>query len=104
MFDSEKFAQSDTVLQAIELEDRENVIDMTEFAKSTRTVDMDPERFSCILSQYSKKQRALKRNYLHVLPYYIEEKNKKNSYLQQQQSTHPKTQDTSKSKKTQKSI
>ena len=55
MFNSDKFAQSEAVLQAIELEDRENVIDMTEMAKTTRTVNMDPERFSCILSEYSRK-------------------------------------------------
>ena len=98
MFDREKFAKSDTVQQAIELEDRENVIDMSEMAKSTKTTDMDPERFSCILSEYSKKQRAIKRNYLHVLPYYIEEKNKKNKFLEEAQ--QPKILlDTSKSKK-----
>lgn len=55
MFDQKLFSQSDAVLQAIENEDRENVIDMNEMAKSTKTVDMDPERFTCILSQYSKK-------------------------------------------------
>lgn len=55
MFNSDKFAQSEAVLQAIELEDRENVIDMTEMAKTTRTVNMDSDRFNCILSEYSRK-------------------------------------------------
>jgi len=55
MFNSEMFKNSDAVLQAIESEDRENVIDMNEMAKSTRTLDMDPDRFNCILSEFSKK-------------------------------------------------
>lgn len=65
------------MLQAIELEDRENVIDMNEMAKSTRTTDMDPERFTCILSNYSKKQKALKRNYLKALQLNVENSNQK---------------------------
>lgn len=71
------FKNSDAVLQAIESEDRENVIDMNEMAKSTRTLDMDPDRFNCILSEFSKKQKAIKRNYLQALPFYIDEKNEK---------------------------
>ena len=55
MFDSKLFANSEAVMQAIENEDRENVIDMTEMAKSSKTTDMDNDRFSCILSEYSKK-------------------------------------------------
>ena len=77
MFDSEKFAQSDAVLQAIELEDHENIINTNEMAKSTRTTDMDPERFTCILSNFSREQKKVKRNYLKTLPFYIEDKNQK---------------------------
>jgi hypothetical protein len=43
------------VKQAIDLENSENVIDLTEFAKTTATINMDPERFTCILSKYSEK-------------------------------------------------
>ena len=64
-------------MQAIELEDRENVIDMNEMAKSTNTTNMDPERFTCILSNYSREQKSIKRNYLKALPAYNEDKNQK---------------------------
>ena len=51
-------------------------------AKSTRTVDMDPERFNCILSEFSKKQKAIKRNYLQSLPFYIDDKKAKQESMQ----------------------
>ena len=47
---------------------------MNEMAKSTKTLDMDPERFTCILSEYSKKQKSIKRNYLKALPFYTADK------------------------------
>jgi hypothetical protein len=61
------------VKQAIDLENSENVIDFTEFAKTTATINMDPERYTCILSKYSEKQPIVERNYLKVLPYYQNE-------------------------------
>jgi len=39
----------------------EFVTDMEEFAKSAKTVDMNPDRFKCILSSTSVKQKTLKR-------------------------------------------
>ena len=55
MFHSEKFAKSSAVFKAIESQDRDNIIDLNEMAKTTQTIDMDSERFTGILSQYSKK-------------------------------------------------
>ena len=49
---------------------------MTEMAKTTRTVNMDSDRFTCILSEYSRKQHRWKRQYLECLPYYINEREK----------------------------
>ena len=44
------------VLEAIDQEDEEKVTDFKEAAKSTRTVNMDPKRFECVLGQTSLKQ------------------------------------------------
>lgn len=89
MFHPEKFGKSAAVLQAIALEDRENVYDLNDMAKTTRTVDMDSERFACILSEYSKKQHSQKRLYLQTLPYYIEEKNQRIDKIRGQGSQSP---------------
>jgi hypothetical protein len=47
-----------SVMQAIEMEDQEKVTDLKEFAKSSKTVTMDPSRFFCVLGQYAGKQAA----------------------------------------------
>ena len=53
IFDKDKFSNSFSVLQAIDQDDAENVMDFTEFGKNTITVDRDPDRFKCQLSEYS---------------------------------------------------
>lgn len=53
IFDAEKFAKSNSVKQAIEYEEADAVLDLSEFAKNSVTVDDNPDRFKCILSKNS---------------------------------------------------
>lgn len=49
-------------------------MDFTEFGKNTITIDMDPDRFKCQLSEYSLQQPQATREYMNVLPEYIADK------------------------------
>lgn len=42
--------------------------------KTSETINMDPERFRCILSHTSMKQSTQKRLYLQTLPFYINDR------------------------------
>ena len=74
IFDKAKFNNSKLVKQALENEQANDVMDLNEFAKKTVTADPNPDKFKCCLSQYSQKQKVVKRQYLHALPYYINER------------------------------
>ena len=45
----------DNINEAIELENAEKVTDLKEFAKTTRTSNMNPDKFVCILSKTALK-------------------------------------------------
>lgn len=59
-------------------------MDLNEYSKNTRTTDMNPDRFKCILSEFALKQKMVKRQYLHALPYYIEEREARMAELKKQ--------------------
>ena len=46
---------TDDVQEAIDQEDEEKIQDFREFAKTTRTHNMDARRFECVLSKTSLK-------------------------------------------------
>lgn len=72
IFDKEKFANSKSVKQAIEEEEAEYVMDLSEFAKNAKTTeDITVDRFKCILSKNASKIKQCKRRYLQALPFYI---------------------------------
>ena len=48
--------EQDSVIEAIEIEDQEKITDLKEFAKTSKTVVMDPGRFQCLLGPNSGKQ------------------------------------------------
>jgi hypothetical protein len=48
--------EQDSVIEAIEIEDQEKITDLKEFAKTSKTVVMDPSRFQCLLGPNSGKQ------------------------------------------------
>ena len=54
--------------------DDEYVTDMAEFAKSSKTLDMNPDRFKCILNPTALPQKHVKREYLDRLPAYMAHK------------------------------
>lgn len=70
----EKGSIAADVQEAVDQEDEEKVTDFKEAAKTTRTQNMDPKRFECVLGKTSLKQPSHKRLYLQALPYYIEER------------------------------
>ena len=74
---SEESAMAADVKEAIEQEDEDKVTDLKVDAKTTRTVNMDPKRFECVLGKTSLKQPNQKRLYLQALPYYIEERDER---------------------------
>lgn len=74
IFDKDKFANSYSVHQAIDADDAENVMDFSELGKNTVTIDMEPDRFKCQLSEYSLAQPQATREYMNVLPEYIADK------------------------------
>ena len=45
------------VLDAINLEDEEKITDFKEHAKSSKTREMDPRRFECVLGKTSLEQK-----------------------------------------------
>ena len=55
----------------------ECVTDLSDIAKVARTVNMDPDRFNCILGGASLKSKPAPREYLDGLPYYIQERSRK---------------------------
>lgn len=56
IFDKEKFANSKSVKQAIEAEETDFVMDLSEFAKNAKTTDeITVDRFKCILSKNAVK-------------------------------------------------
>ena len=73
------------------MEDSEKVTDLKEFAKSSKTVIMDPSRFLCVLGEYSGKQATQKRLYLQSLPFYIEEREEKHREMQESANQDEKT-------------
>ena len=52
--------------------DEENEADLSLLAKSSKTIDMNPKRFECILGKFACLQENIKRQYLKTLPYYAE--------------------------------
>ena len=85
IFDKQKFANSRSVQQAIENEDSEFVMDLNEFSKNTQTsIELTPDRFKCVLSNYALKQKMVKRQYLQALPFYIAERESKMAELEKQ--------------------
>lgn len=59
------------------LADEDKILDLKDGCKTAKTHNMDPERFTCKLSAMAGKQHAQKRLYLQALPYYIEERERK---------------------------
>lgn len=65
------FMHEDSFSGTDEDEEESGVANLAEFAKSSATVDMNPERFSCILPQTADKQKPLKKEYAQRMPYYL---------------------------------
>ena len=51
--------------------------DLGDIGKIAKTVNMDPDRFNCILGGASLKSKPAPREYLDGLPYYIQERSRK---------------------------
>ena len=64
------------------MENSDYVLDLNQFTKNSVTVDPNPEKFTCCLSKYALKQKACKRQYLHALPYYINEREERIKEMQ----------------------
>lgn len=81
------------VLEAINIEDEDKVTDFRELAKTSKTINMDPRRFECVLGDTSLKQPNQKRLYLQALPYYIEEREERIRAMKEQQMMSEETED-----------
>ena len=58
------------VAEAIQLEDADKITDFKEYAKTSKTVNMDPARFECIMNKTALRQEPMNRLYMDALPSY----------------------------------
>ena len=64
-------------MNQIRQEEEDKIVDLTDFAKTSVTINKDPNRFTCILNHTCLKQANPKRNYLKALPEHVKEADKK---------------------------
>lgn len=50
--------------------DELNEVDLSQVAKSSKTIDMNSKRFECILGKYACQQEHIKKVYIKSLPQY----------------------------------
>ena len=66
------------------LADEDKIFNLKESSKSAFTFNMDSERFACKLSTTAGKQSVGKRLYLQSLPYYIEDRERRQNVTEDQ--------------------
>lgn len=73
-FQNQNYPKQGTLIEDIKKNhgDEENEADLSLLAKSSKTIDMNPKRFECILGKFACLQENIKRQYLKTLPYYAE--------------------------------
>lgn len=52
------------------MEDADKITDFKEYAKTSKTINMDPSRFECIMNKTALKQEPPSRLYMQALSYY----------------------------------